>query len=105
MGKPCSIHQVIRAFGVENLDNLMQSITKGMEDSPHVQFYLMWCLGILQIHGNTIEKNRPSFMRALRAMHKVIQTKQDDLRDIFCNKYNLSFIIDQANLLKNNEES
>mmetsp|Transcript_19430 Transcript_19430/g.28794 ORF Transcript_19430/g.28794 Transcript_19430/m.28794 type:complete len:893 (-) Transcript_19430:3154-5832(-) len=96
---PKSIPQVIRAFGVENLQRLFQCITKGMENSPHVEFYLTWCLSILQIHGNIVEQNRPAFMRALRAMHKVIQTRQDELRPIFDNKYNLAYIIDQAQLL------
>lgn len=97
---PPSIPQVIRSFGVENLERLLQFISKGMENSPHVEFYVNWCLHLLQIHGTTVEKDRAAFMRALRSMYKVIQTRQDDLRPLCdSNKYILSFIEDQATLL------
>jgi periodic tryptophan protein 2 len=99
---PPSIPQVIRAFGVENLERLLQFITKGMDNSPHVEFYLNWCLSLLQIHGAVVEKDRSVYMRALRSMYKVIQTRQDELRPL-CdnNKYTLAFIEDQAQLLNN----
>lgn len=97
---PKSIDQVIRAFGGENLERLFQFVNKGMEDSPHVEFYLNWSLSLLQIHGGAVEKNRPMFMRALRSMYKTIQTRQSELRPI-CdnNKYTLAFIENQSQLL------
>jgi periodic tryptophan protein 2 len=94
---PPSIPQVIRTFGVENLERLLQFISKGMDNSPHIEFYVHWCLNVLQIHGITIEKDRAAYMRSLRSMYKVIQTLQDDLRPVSdSNKYILSFIEDQA---------
>jgi periodic tryptophan protein 2 len=85
---PSSIQQVIRAFGVENLERLLQFITKGMDNSPHVEFYLNWCLNMLQIHGTVIDNDRSVYMRALRSMFKVIQTRQDELRPLCdSNKY------------------
>lgn len=97
---PKSIDQVIRAFGGENLERLFQFVNNGMEDSPHVEFYLNWSLSLLQIHGGVVEKNRPMFMRALRSMYKTIQTRQSELRPI-CdnNKYTLAFIENQSQLL------
>lgn len=103
---PKSINQVIRAFGVENLERLLQFVNKGMEDSPHIEFYLNWCLSLLQIHGGVVEKNRPMFMRALRSMHKTIQTRQSELRPICdSNKYSLAFIEDQSQLLTSLNEA
>jgi periodic tryptophan protein 2 len=95
-----SVAQVVRAFGIENLERLLQFMTKAMENSPHIEFYLNWCLSLLQEHGTVVEKNRPAFMRALRSMYKSIQTRQDELRPL-CdnNKYTLAFIEDQARLL------
>lgn len=96
-----TIPQVVSAFGIENLERLLQFMTKAMENSPHIEFYLNWCLSLLQVHGTVVEKNRPSFMRALRSMYKAIQNRQDELRPLCdSNKYTLSFVEDQARLLK-----
>jgi periodic tryptophan protein 2 len=94
-----SIPSVARTVGPEQLERLMNVVAKVMETSPHVQYYLRWCTELLQIHGIFMDKHRASFMRAFRAMHKIVQTRHDELKTI-CNenKYNLDFIEDQARL-------
>ena len=87
---------VVRSF--ENtepasLERLLQAIATVMANSPHIEFYLKWCLELLQTHGLYLEKHRGSFMRAFRTLHKVIQTKHDDTRHISDeNKYMLEFL-------------
>jgi hypothetical protein len=51
-----------------------------------------------------MEKRRGSFMRALRAMHKTVQTRHDELSTI-CdeNKYTLDFLENQTELNLRNE--
>jgi len=95
-----SIPHVARTIGPEQLERLLQFVSKSMADSPHVEFYLQWCLTLLQIHGTYMEKHRGTFMRAFRAMHKNVQSRHDELKTI-CdeNKYTLSFVEDQARLL------
>ncbi|KAL3936309.1 MAG: hypothetical protein SGARI_002610 [Bacillariaceae sp.] len=94
-----SIPTVAKTVGPEHLERLMNVVAKVMETSPHVQYYLQWCLVLLQIHGTYMDKHRAAFMRAFRAMHKIIQTRHDELKTI-CNenRYNLDFIEDQARL-------
>ena len=94
-----SIPHVLRVVGPEQLERLMQFLSKVMNDSPHLDFYLEWCLSLLQIHGQHIDKHRGSFMRALRALHKIVQVRHDDLGRV-CdeNKYLLAFLEDQAML-------
>lgn len=94
---------VVRSIGPEQLEHLLQFISKCMTDSPHVEFYLQWCLELLQIHGVYMEKHRGTFMRAFRAVHKTVQTRHDELK-IICeeNKYTLDFIEDQTRLLLDN---
>lgn len=95
-----SIPMVVRSITSNQLESLMQTISKITEDSPHIEFYVEWCLQILQTHGVYIDKNRGTFMRALRSMHRVLSSKHDDL-NIVCttNKYNLSFVHDHATFL------
>eukprot|EP00536_Pseudo-nitzschia_multiseries_P010973 jgi/Psemu1/204669/e_gw1.354.56.1 len=92
-----SITSVARTIGPEQLERLMNTIAKVMETSPHVQYYLSWCLQMLKTHGVHMDKQRSSFMRAFRSMHKVVQTKHDELKTI-CNqnRYTLDFIESQA---------
>jgi periodic tryptophan protein 2 len=96
-----SITHVVRTIGPEQLERLMQYAAKIMETSPHVEFYLEWCLEVLKTHGIHMDKHRPLFMRAFRAMHKVVQTRHDELKTI-CNqnRYNLDFIATQARLVQ-----
>jgi len=94
-----SIGPVVKTIGPEQLERLMNTIAKVMENSPHVQYYLCWSLELLKTHGVHMDKQRASFLRAFRAMYKVIQTKHDELKTI-CNqnRYTLDFIECQAKL-------
>jgi periodic tryptophan protein 2 len=96
-----SISSSVRAIGPGQLERLVNTIAKVMETSPHVQYYLSWCLELLKTHGVHMDKQRSSFMRAFRAMHKIVQTKQDELKTI-CNqnRYTLDFIESQASLTR-----
>jgi periodic tryptophan protein 2 len=103
---PCKcIPHVVRTIGPEQLERLMQFIAKSMADSPHVEFYLEWCLQLLQTHGVLLEKSRGTFMRAFRAMQKSVQTRHDELKTI-CreNKYTLDFIENQSKLVLGGNE-
>lgn len=96
-----SIPHVVRAIGPEQLEALLQVLGKIMDGgSPHIEFYLEWCLNLLQTHGMHMDKHRGKFMRAFRSVHKSVQTKHDELKTI-CNenRYNLDFVEDQARLV------
>ena len=101
-----SISHVVRSVGPEQLERLLQFATKILSDgSPHIEFYLQWCLELLQIHGRHMERHRGSFQRAFRAMHKVVGSQYSELKTI-CddNRYNLAFLQDQATLLLREEK-
>jgi len=95
-----SIAHVVKLIGQEHLGRMLQFLSKCMEDSPHVEYYLQWCLELLQTHGMHMEKHRGKFMRSFRALHKTVQSRYVDLKSI-CeeNKYTLDFLESQANLL------
>jgi len=85
---------------VSELERLLQFVAKVLEESPHVEFYLQWALQLLQTHGaRTIDGHRGRFMRALRALHKSIRTRHDELKAL-CddNKYTLDVLSDQTRL-------
>jgi len=94
-----SVPSVVKTISQDQLERLMNTIAKIMDTSPHVQYYLRWSLELLKAHGVHMDKHRSSYMRAFRSMHKIVQTKQDELKTI-CNqnKYTLEFIENQAQL-------
>ena len=103
-----SIPHVVRSLRVENteLARLIQFIATISSDSPHVEFYLQWCLELLQTHGMSMDRNRATFMRSFRAMHKAIQTRHDEIRPILNdNKYTLEFVEDHAKLVQEEREN
>lgn len=95
-----SIGLVVKSIGRQHLGQLTQFLSKCMEDSPHVEYYLQWCLELLQTHGVYLEKNRGKHLRSFRALFRVVQSRYTDLKTI-CddNKYSLQFLESQANLL------
>ena len=101
-----SIPHVVKTIGPEHLERLMQFIAKIMDRSPHIEFYMQWCMQLLQTHGLHMDKHRGSFMRAFRAMHKIVQTRHDELKTI-CNenRYTLDFIEDQSRLIQSDQRA
>lgn len=119
-----SIPTVIRSVGQEHLNQLIQFISKLMEHSPHIEYYLQWCLELLQTHGMYMERNRGKFLqyvvclfamnyytctflnnffcflsRSFRTLFRVVQSRYSDIKAI-CdeNKYFLDYLQQQANL-------
>lgn len=60
-----SISTVVGSVGQEHLNQLIQFLSKCMEDSPHIEYYLQWCLELLQTHGMFMERNRGKFLRSV----------------------------------------
>lgn len=99
-----SIATVVRSIGQQHLSQLIQFLSKCMEDSPHVEYYLQWCLELLQTHGLYMEKNRGKYLRSFRALFRVVQSRYADLKGI-CdeNKYSLDFLETQTLLMSGQE--
>ena len=99
-----SISHAVRTVGPEQLERLIQFISKCMVNSPHLEFYTEWCLQVLLIHGIFLQKHRGKFMRAFRAMFKVVSTRFDELKGM-CdeNSFTLQFIEEQGKLVLGNE--
>jgi periodic tryptophan protein 2 len=97
-----SIALVVRSIGsnASELDRLLQFVATISSDSPHVEFYLQWCLELLQTHGSSMDRQRSTFMRSIRAMHKSVQSRHDELKSILHeNKYTLAFVEEHSKLV------
>jgi len=95
-----SIPHVVKVVGPEQLERLLNFVSKCMATSPHLEFYMEWCLHILQHHGMYLQKHRGRFMRSFRALFKVISTRFEELKGM-CdnNSFTLQFIEEQGRLV------
>jgi len=95
-----SIPHVVKSIGPMHLEKSMQYIAECMKDSPHVEFYVQWCLEMLNTHGVYMEKRRGRYMRAFRGMCKAVQIQNEELRKLSDdNGYMLEFVEDQSKLI------
>mmetsp|Transcript_21485 Transcript_21485/g.27776 ORF Transcript_21485/g.27776 Transcript_21485/m.27776 type:complete len:231 (-) Transcript_21485:61-753(-) len=100
-----SISHVVRSVGLEHLERLMQAMSKIFSTSPHIEFYLQWILEILQTHGMQMEKKRGLYMRAFRALFKVVNTRHEDLKKLSDeNRFTLHFLKDHAKMVLERQE-
>jgi periodic tryptophan protein 2 len=98
----------LRAARDRELERLVHFLALALEETVHVQFYVEWCLRLLAGLGNSRidrRESRGSYLRALRSLHKAIQTRADELHPVCqANAYALSVLQDQL-LLGQDAES
>lgn len=95
-----SIPHVVKVVGPEQLERLIHFISTCMANSPHLEFYMEWCLQVLLHHGIYLQKHRGKFMRSFRALFKSVSTRFEELKGM-CdeNGFTLQFIEEQGRLV------
>jgi periodic tryptophan protein 2 len=74
-----SIVLVAQSLKESYIKRLMELLAKRIDTSPHLEFYLLWSLALLNIHGFKIQQNSNEFMSTLRALQKSITRHLSDL--------------------------
>jgi periodic tryptophan protein 2 len=76
------------------LMNFISSITTE-EDSPHVEFHLLWIKSLLAGHGRFISSNRRDFAPALRGIQKFATRLDKEINGLAdSNIYTVAFLLD-----------
>lgn len=78
-----AISFVTRSFSSSDrvsIESLFNILADQMAGSPHIEFYLQWCLRLLDVVGAQSKEDRGYFMRSLRALHKAIHIREQDVR-------------------------
>jgi periodic tryptophan protein 2 len=99
-----SIGWVVRNLRARDreLERLIHFLALILEETVHVQFYVEWSLQLLQARGSRMDRheNRGTYLRALRSLHKAIQSRAEELHSVCqANAYTLSVLQDQLLLL------
>ncbi|KAI9889670.1 MAG: hypothetical protein M1814_005071 [Vezdaea aestivalis] len=75
---------------------LMQLVCRTTDDSPHLEFNLMWIQAILSTHGDWIQDNRSSLETELRSITKTINQIQAELTRLADdNVYTIDYLLFQ----------
>jgi len=95
------IQLVVQAFPSSYLQKLLSLIALQMENSPHLEFHLVWCIHLFSHQGEYIRDNSSSFLSVLRNLHKhVTQQYQDLVRLSDENTYTLQYLCNLSKFFK-----
>jgi periodic tryptophan protein 2 len=91
-----SIALVVEELPVAYIPRLLRFIALQTEESPHLEFSLLWIKAILDSHGPWISDNRGAVEAEMRTMSRVVGRIRDDLRKLADdNIYVLDFLLNQ----------
>jgi periodic tryptophan protein 2 len=77
------IQIVAQQIHASYLGRLLTFLAQDMEQSQHVEFYLLWGLHLLTHHGQTIKEQSVALSSALRALQKNLLRFQSDLSQMY----------------------
>jgi periodic tryptophan protein 2 len=75
-----SIGLVVSELPTVYLQRLLRFVATQAEDSPHLEFCLLWIQAILVSHGRWVSENRGSVEAELRTVSRAVAKIRDELR-------------------------
>ncbi len=76
---PLEIQLVVRDIPIPYMLRFLKFLAKHFEESPHLEYHLLWCLHLFTYHGRYLKNNSSSLMSVFRALHKHIGQQYRDL--------------------------
>ncbi|CAG8605898.1 11049_t:CDS:2 [Acaulospora morrowiae] len=76
---PEDIELVIKDLPEKYIDRLLKFISNHMEESPHIEFHLLWVSKMLTTHGKYLKQHSNEFNSSFRLMQKAINRMQEDI--------------------------
>lgn len=77
---PRDIPHIIRSLPTVYLTRMLRFVAAAADETPHLEFNLLWIQSLLSIHGRYIKDNAGSFAAELRAVHRAVDAITDDLK-------------------------
>lgn len=62
---------------------LLSFIAAVIEHSPHLEFYMLWCIHLFNYHGQYLYDMSSVFMSSFRHLHKTILKHNEDLSKLY----------------------
>eukprot|EP00455_Lapot_gusevi_P017174 TRINITY_DN1909_c0_g1_i1.p1 TRINITY_DN1909_c0_g1~~TRINITY_DN1909_c0_g1_i1.p1 ORF type:complete len:233 (-),score=78.26 TRINITY_DN1909_c0_g1_i1:26-664(-) len=103
---PAEIPLVLRSLPTHFLATVMHLLATGVDSSPHLEFYLIWCQELLTLHGRHLKNNYNDFLSCFRAIQKGLSRQYQDLSRV-CeeNRYQLEYLSSLADRQDDDSET
>ncbi|KAG0237251.1 hypothetical protein BGW42_001518 [Actinomortierella wolfii] len=94
---PSDVPLVARQLPTKYLERLLKFIASYLEDSPHLEFHLIWCKNLLVSHGRYLKEHSGEFLTVFRGLQKGVGKLHEDLAKV-CNDntYTLEYLSSQT---------
>ncbi|KAF9971759.1 hypothetical protein BGZ73_005212 [Actinomortierella ambigua] len=79
---PSDVPLVARQLPTKYLERLLKFIASYMEDSPHLEFHLIWCTNLLISHGKYLKDHSGEFLTVFRGLQKGVGKLHEDLAKV-----------------------
>jgi periodic tryptophan protein 2 len=91
-----SIGLVVSELPTVYLQRLLRFVATQAEDSPHLEFCLLWIQAILVSHGRWVSENRGSVEAELRTVSRAVAKIRDELRRLADeNVFTIDYLLSQ----------
>lgn len=91
---PSDIPHVVRAVPTVYLPRLLRFVAHAAEETPHLEFNLIWIQSLLSCHGRFIKDNSGNFAPELRALQRAIDDINESLKKLTDgNSYTLTYLL------------
>ncbi|KAL1997207.1 hypothetical protein VTN49DRAFT_7354 [Thermomyces lanuginosus] len=88
------IPHVIRALPTTYLPRLLRFVAHATDETPHLEFNLLWIESMLSIHGRYLKENAARFAPELRAVQRAVDDIRDNLKRLSeRNVYELDYLL------------
>jgi periodic tryptophan protein 2 len=88
------IPHVVRPLPTVYIPRLLRFVANFAEETPHLEFNLLWIESLLSIHGRYLKDNTGTFATELRAVQRVIDDIQDNIKRMTeRNLYELDYLL------------
>jgi periodic tryptophan protein 2 len=102
---PSDIRLVVKDIPTVYLGRLLRFIAMQADESPHLEFNLMWIEAVLSRHGRWLKDNRGGLEAEVRAVEKVVRRIQSELARLADeNVYRIEYLLGQPREGKNGLE-
>ena len=98
---PADIPHVVRSLPAVYLPRFLRFVATAAEETPHLEFNLLWIQSLLSSHGRYLKDNAGTFSTELRAVQRAIDDIQTNLKKITeRNSYQLKYLLSKPVLAK-----
>ncbi|EEP79069.1 periodic tryptophan protein 2 [Uncinocarpus reesii 1704] len=93
---PRDIPHVVRSLPTVYITRLLRFVANAADETPHLEFNLLWIRALLSIHGRYLKSHSGSFAAELRAVQRAVDSIRDDLKRLVDkNMYTLDYLLEK----------